>query len=293
MSDILSIFRPDFLLHNALWGSIAVGLFCPLIGVYFYLRRLVLLGMALPQISSAGIAFVFFIQGLGVTWSLHPGETNDKALALVGSVFFTIVAIFLLAYLERRRDVSVDSQIGAAYALAFAAALLFVSQNVKGKSELLDMLNGEIVSLNSRDLHLLLYSYVGLVSMLFLFNRQFLLVSFDRDTAVVMGKNTLVWDAILYALMGFSISIGVLIVGPMLTFAFLIIPPLAARRFCRRMRTFFILSALIGGASGFVGFYLSYHLDWPLAPTDIVVASGLLVLSYLIKKTQLIFTPAK
>jgi len=292
MIDFLSIFKPDFLLHNALWGSIAVGLFCPLIGVYFYLRRLVLLGMALPQISSAGIAFVFFLQGLGITWSLHAGEANDKFLALFGSILFTLAAIFLLAFLERRREGSVDSQIGAAYALAFAVSLLFVSQNAKGRSELLDMLNGEIVSLSSHDLNLLLLSYLILGVSLLLFNRQFLLVSFDRDSAVVMGKNTLAWDSLLYVLMGFSISMGVLIVGPMLTFAFLIIPPLAVRRFCRRMRTFFIGSALVGGLSGLIGFYLSYHWDWPLAPTDIVVASAFLCLAYLVKKSQLIFARA-
>jgi len=74
MSRLFSLFGSHFLLHNALWGSLTVGLFCPLIGVYFMLRRMVLLGVALPQLSAAGIAFAFFLQGLGITWSLHLGE---------------------------------------------------------------------------------------------------------------------------------------------------------------------------------------------------------------------------
>src|SRR5882672_2209060 len=102
MSSLIELFRPGFLLHNALWSSIAVGFFCPLIGVYFMLRRMTLLGVALPQISAAGIAFAFLLQSLGVTWSMHAGEANDRFLALGGSLLFTLVALLVMAYLDRR-----------------------------------------------------------------------------------------------------------------------------------------------------------------------------------------------
>src|SRR6185295_6058380 len=92
------------------------------------------------------------------------------------------------------------------------------------------------------------------------------------------------WDILLYGVIGVSISIGVLIVGPMLTFAFLIIPPLAARRFCKRMWSFFLISSLIGGLSGLLGFVLSYQLDWPLGPTDIAVSCALLSLAVVVRK---------
>src|SRR5438034_6202036 len=34
VSMLIEMLRPDFLLHNALVGSILVGLVCPLVGVY-------------------------------------------------------------------------------------------------------------------------------------------------------------------------------------------------------------------------------------------------------------------
>jgi ABC-type Mn2+/Zn2+ transport system permease subunit len=284
MSDFFDMFRSGFLLHNALWGSVVVGLFCPLIGVYFMLRRMVLLGVALPQISAAGVAFAFFLQGVGITWSLHAGETNDRFLALAGSTIFTIVAILLLAALERRGEGTTDSRIGASYALAYAAAILFVASNAAGKIEMLNMLHGEIVSVSAYDLHLMLLVYAMLALMLLMFNRQFVLVSFDRQSAAVMGKHVLFWDALLYGVIGLAISIGVIIVGPMLTFAFLIIPPLAVRRYCRRMGTFFWASSLVGGVSGLSGFYLSYHFDWPLGPSDIAMTGVTLFAAFLIKK---------
>jgi ABC-type Mn2+/Zn2+ transport system permease subunit len=284
MDLLKELFNPSFLLHNALWGSVAVGVFCPLIGVYFLLRRMVLLGVALPQVSAAGIAFIFFIQGFGLTWSLHASEANDRFLALVGSIGFSFIAIMTLAYLERRREGTTESRIGATFALAYAASILFVAANAGGKIELLNMLHGEIVSVTSHDLHVLLSMY-GLLAMgLLIFNRQFLFVSFDRESAQAMGKNVLWWDTLLYGMIGVAISMSVLIVGPMLTFAFLIIPPLTARRFSHSMRSFFLLSMLFGGLAGLLGFYLSYRWDWPLGPTDILVSAAFLVLASLAER---------
>ena len=54
MTALLEILSPSFLLRDALLGSVLVGLVCPLVGVYFVLRRMIFLGVALPQISSAG-----------------------------------------------------------------------------------------------------------------------------------------------------------------------------------------------------------------------------------------------
>ena len=131
MNEFLQLFRPDFILHNALWGSVVVGFFCPLIGVYFMLRRIVFLGVALPQISAAGIASAFLLQGLGLHWGLHAGEANDRFLALLGSVSFSLAAILILAVLDRRTQITTESRIGGAYAVAYAAAILFVSANYR------------------------------------------------------------------------------------------------------------------------------------------------------------------
>ena len=85
----MEMFRGGFLLHNAFYGSIVVGLVCPLIGVYFLLRRLVFWGVALPQVSSAGIAFAFMLQGLGFTL-LSGSEAGERHLAILASLVFTV-----------------------------------------------------------------------------------------------------------------------------------------------------------------------------------------------------------
>jgi ABC-type Mn2+/Zn2+ transport system permease subunit len=149
---------------------------------------------------------------------------------------------------------------------------------------MLHMLKGEIVAIHRQDLQILLASYVVIGAVLVLLHRPFIFVSFDRESASVMGMRVMAWDGWLFGLLGVAIALSVLIVGPMLTFAFLIIPPLAARRFCKRMRSFFLLSSLVGGISGLAGFLLSYGRDWPLGPSAIATASVMLLASVAVRK---------
>ncbi len=288
MSDFFQLFEHGFILRHALWGSVAVGFFCPLIGVYFMLRRMVLMGVALPQISAAGIAFAFFLQGMGVHWSLHPGEVNDRFAALAGSLLFTLGALLILAILERKGDGAVQNRIGAFYSVASALAILLVAKNPSGKIELLGLLQGEIVTVGASDLTLLLSAFALLTGVLLVAHRSLLMVSFDRDFARTIGKNVAAWDVLLYSIIGIAISLGVLIAGPMLTFAAFVIPPLAVRRFCRRMPGFFLASSLVGGFSGLAGFYVSYHYDLPLGPTNVAVFAVVLLICVLINKVRLI-----
>ena len=47
MSTLGEILSPTFILRDALVASVLVGLVCPLVGVYFVLRRMIFLGVAI------------------------------------------------------------------------------------------------------------------------------------------------------------------------------------------------------------------------------------------------------
>src|SRR5438132_13246687 len=92
----------DFLLRNSLYTSVLVGLVCPLVGVFLVLRRLVFMGVALPQISSTGVVIALSVpMWLGVLPPEHT-EHAEHLLAFVGSMVFSLCAILLLAFLDRR-----------------------------------------------------------------------------------------------------------------------------------------------------------------------------------------------
>jgi hypothetical protein len=123
MSTLSTILAADFLLRDALVASVLVGLVCPLVGVYFILRRMIFLGVALPQVSAAGVAFSFLVD----RWLAGPHEqvqVGERMLGLIGSGVFTMTTTLVLAMLERNGRERIEVRIGVTYAMAAATTIL-------------------------------------------------------------------------------------------------------------------------------------------------------------------------
>jgi ABC-type Mn2+/Zn2+ transport system permease subunit len=281
METLRQILSPDFLFRDPIYISLLVGVVCPLVGTYLVLRRLVFMGVALPQISSCGIAFAFALQAWGVLPHVHESE---HSLAFFGSTVFTIPTILLLSLLVRRGGGSAEGRLGTLYVLAGAWSILLLVANPLAEHGLLDMLKGEIISISDTDVARTGVVFALVVATLFLFHKEFLLVSFDREMAITLKKNTGAWDALLFLLMGLTISMAVLNAGPLASFGFLLIPPLIAHVFARNMRQFALIASGIGGLSALAGLYLAYRWDFPVGPTDVALLGVVYGLVFAIKK---------
>ena len=278
MSTLVQILSPDFLLRDALVGSVLVGVVCPLVGAYFVLRRMIFLGVALPQLSAAGIAFSFVGYRLAVGPHEH-GNLSERSLAMVGSFAFTLTGLLVLTAFERRGRETVEARIGVTYAIAAALTILFLAVDPHGDAEMVNLLKGDILATTRTSLTLLASVLGAVVLVLFACRKEFLLVSFDRDLAVVFGKWAGLWDGLLYLTIGVTISLGVMTAGPLVTFGFLVVPPLTARLLTRRMLSFSLVAAAIGGAAAFGGFYCAYRMDLPLGPAEVALASLVLIVA--------------
>ncbi len=273
MNEILEILYPSYVLRNALYGGMVTGLVLPFVGVLMYARRMVFLGVVLPQLSATGIA-------AAVYWHLvfHVGDPvhSDFVLALVGATIVTTGVLMLLASLERKGFGLVEGRIGVVYVLAGAMTILLLASEHIPEVGVIQLLRGQIIAISDTDLLFLISFYAGIMALLWYFRKELLLISVDRDMALSLGKRAWVWDLLLYGLVGTSISLGVLMVGPLLTFAFLLLPPMIALRVAGRFYLIPLLAGIIGAAIGFSGFLFSYFLDWPTGATDAFLACILL-----------------
>ncbi len=270
------------LYSNSIIGSLVVGAICPLLGVFFVVRRMVFLGVAVPQFAAAGVAFGFlFLHAWNCLWVQDADHGESEAgfcFHLFFAMLFTFTALLLLVYLGRRGGGTPEGRIAAGYSLAAAVTILFLAGAAVGTSHVDVLLKGEILAVSDEGVRAILIFFSLALVLIFLFRRDFLLVSFDREAAVSLGKNVLCWDIFLYLLLGSAISVGVLTVGPLVVFGLMVLPPLAARQIAFNMASFFVLSSLFGFLAALLGFVLSYLLDWPLGPTDVVTAFAILVL---------------
>jgi ABC-type Mn2+/Zn2+ transport system permease subunit len=252
------------------------GIVAPLVGVYLLARRMVFLGVALPQVSTAGIAAAFiwhaFFHG-------HPDrDINDFAIALVGSSLLTFGVIVMLAFLERRKRGILEGRVAMLYAVAGAATILLVASDRITEIGILGLLKGEIIAIPDTELLILLLGYGAILVLLTVFHKELVLVTVDREMAISLGKCVLVWDMLLFGIIGVTISLGVLVVGPLVMFGFLIVPPMIAGRLAIGMWNLSVVAAVLGAGVALIGFAVAYRLDWPTGPTDVALAGVVLAL---------------
>jgi ABC-type Mn2+/Zn2+ transport system permease subunit len=280
MESLRQILSPDFLLRNSVYTSVLIGFACPLVGVFLVLRRLVFMGVALPQISSTGIAIALSVpMWLGLLQPEHAAH-SEHLYAFAGSTLFSLGAILIMAFLERRGGGSPEGRLGTAYVVAAALSIIILSKNRYGEVGWLDLMKGEVITIDNFDLALTGITLALVLAVLGLFHKEVLFVSFDRAMAATLRKNIVLWDMVLYLLIGLTVSMAVLSVGPLISFGFLLIPPLTAHLFARTMRQFAISAALLGGVSAFLGFWAAYNFNLPVGPTDVVLLGSLYFLAF-------------
>src|ERR1043165_3005294 len=193
MDSLRQILSPDFLLRNSVYTSVLIGFACPLLGVFLVLRRLVFMGVGLPQISSTGVAVALSVP----VWlhAMPPAQAahSEHIIAFTGSTLFTLSAILVLAFLERRGRGLPEGRLGSAYVVAAALSILLLSKNRYAEAGWLDLLKGEVITIANFDLALTAGTLALVLVALGLFQKEILFVSFDRSMAVTLGKNVLGW----------------------------------------------------------------------------------------------------
>jgi ABC-type Mn2+/Zn2+ transport system permease subunit len=268
LESLKEIIAGDFLLRHSIYVTLMVGAVCPLVGSFLILRRLIFLGVALPQVSSAGVAAALALHILAGHESVFH-DASETHLALAGSILFTLIAIVALACMERWGRTVGEGSLGALYVLTTAGSILMLAKCPHAEQSWMALFKGEIVALGPRDVAMTAISFGVALVLLVLFLKELLLVSYDREMAITLRKKIFVWDLLLYLLLGLVIAVAVLTVGPLVTFGFLVIPPLIVHHWSRNIRQFFIAGAILGAVSSFLGFWIAYRFDLPVGPTDI------------------------
>src|SRR5687767_1232644 len=180
------ILAADFLLRNSIYVTLLVGLVCPVIGCFLVLRRLVFLGIALPQVASAGVALTLSVH----VWVGHDSAFHEISEShLSGSLIVTFLAIVALALVERFGRRAGEGGLGAIYVLTTAASILILANCPTAEQSWLSLFKGEIIAVNRHDLVVTAISFGIALGLLIIFAKELLLVSYDREMAITLRKN--------------------------------------------------------------------------------------------------------
>jgi ABC-type Mn2+/Zn2+ transport system permease subunit len=270
------------LFHNQIVACFVAGLVCPLVGCWLLVRRTSFYGITLPQFATAGVVFGFMLLPWWIRTLGLGGMSIDEVLSdshaainyhLAWAAAFTFGGLSLLVWLGRRGSGSEIGRVAASFAIASAATVICGRLAPAGRSFVDELLSGEILGVGIHELEVLGAFYGLVLATLFVFRHDFLLVSFDRDLAHVLGLRVTWIELLLNGITGITVSVGTMTFGPLLLFGLLVVPPLAARQWARSMTSFLGLAALLGVVSVVGGVAASFELDLPLGAAIVGVSA--------------------
>ena len=284
MNKLFEMLAPSFVLRNSLYGSVLLGAFVPLIGAFLVIGRRTILALALPQVSTLGVAAAVSI--LTYCGIQHPRLSALLQFAAMfgGAVVAMSAALLWHFVLAPRVKKPEDAELGAIYAVAAALTLALAASNFVPELGLLDTLRGEILALPSSLLWAEFLGFAALGLVLAAFARPLHAVLYDRTLAYASGLPTDFLSALTTALIAATIALGGLCAGPLTIFAFLVLPAVTFLPHVRHVRTLYTCCAVTGVVCAFGGFWISYAIeDWTLPiPAAQIALMGLV---WLISRT--------
>lgn len=240
---------------NGIYAALLAGALCGLLGVFITLRGMSYIGHGLSHAVFGGYAAAPL---LGVPIVLGAGAWGLASALLINAV-------------ARSRRIGADAAIGVVTTASFALGVALLTRFGTRGPAFDALLFGSINGVGAGDLRLLFGALLFAVVVFTVLYRAFLFTTFDPDVADVSGVSVRRMDAILMLVLSVSILATLKIIGVTLVAATLVIPAVVVRMLTDSFGKMLWGSALLGGAAGAVGMYLSYHLAIPSGTTIVLV----------------------
>lgn len=257
-------------IQRALIASVIIGLVCSIIGVFVILRNLTFIGAGTSHAAFAGVTLGYLI------------NYNPLSFAIV----FSLLTVWIVGYLNRKGYLKLDASVGIFYSLTMALAVLFIGLMKVYNAEVYGYLFGSILSVTKGDLAIILILGLAVLSLVYLFFKEFHFITFDEEMAQASGIAAGWLSFLLLTMIALTIVISLKSVGAILVFALIVTPAAAAYQLTFSMIRMFFYSAVIGITASVGGVFLSYWLDLPSGATTVLFVSAMFFLS-------LIFSPKR
>ena len=271
MLDIIGFMTVPFLVCVSMIAIFAY------LGIHVLEREIIFIDIALAQMAAIGSALAFFI------W--HAEETSW--IAYLSAFGFTVLAASFYAMARKRiTHIPQEAVIGVSYAIAAAGALFLLATASGGDVHMEEMLTGNVLWADWKDLLICLglYGIVGLFHILF--RKRFQNISRSYSRGGVMGNRTELWDFLFYVSLGLVITYSVRLGGVLVVFSFLIIPATFSAMFSSRWSLRWIIAFSMGLVATVCGLVFSFLLDFSCGPSVVAFLGLELILGAILVRPR-------
>lgn len=267
--DWLGTLLSDYTVRTVMLGCALLGFSAGALGVFALLRRQSMLGDAISHAALPGVAIAFLLTG-----------SRDPLVLVLGALFSGWIGTLVVNAITRTTRLREDSALGIVLSVFFGIGLVFLvivnRLPTAGKAGLSTFLFGNASTMLTRDVWTICLLGLACLVCLFLFWKEFKLISFDRQFAATTGLPERLLDTSLTTLIVLAIVIGLQAVGVVLMSALVVAPAAAARQFSDKLFNVVMLAGLFGAVSGVAGAGLSASIArLPTGPVIVVIASAI------------------
>ena len=255
-----------------LTGAFA-GALLGVLGVYVVLRRMVFLAASVSQAASFGVAGAYFL-------ALQAGWAAGSWAPTVGALVMTFFTLWLVASDTSHEQHRRDSLLGFVFLSCSAGTLAIGTRIVQEIQDIESILFGTAVAVLPEDFRLVLFISSVILLVHIAGWRGFAAVSFDRTGAVVRGLPVRALELTLFCGLGIALAVSTRVLGALPTFAFSVLPAMAAVNLASNVRRALMLAALFGAISGFGGYLLAFLFELPVGATQTLLAALIAALTW-------------
>lgn len=276
MSTLLEPFQYEFFVRAMIVATLAGGL-CGLVGVYVVLRGMSYIGHGLSHAIFGGAVASFVTQ----------------INFYVGAGVWGFVAALLINKVARRRTIGADAAIGVVTTASFAVGLALISRFGGFTRNFEAALFGNVLGVGPEDVWVVAAVAAFAAAVIFFQYRQLLFATFDPEVAEVSGVRTGRADMLLALTLAATITATMTVLGVTLIAAVLVVPAVIARLLTDSFARMLWLSVAVGTVSGFVGVYLSYHLNISSGASVVLVGAAIFVAAFVVSGDRRRELPAR
>jgi zinc/manganese transport system permease protein len=242
-------------MQRAIAGGILMGVLGGLLGCFVTLRQLSFFSHAVGHAALVGVALGVLLQ-LNPTWMLLP---------------FTLLFGLAVLYLIDQTDLWSDNILSIVLSGALAIGVILTSFIQGYRGNLMGVLFGDILAINSTDLLLTLLLLVISATFLLSTLRQQILLTLNQAVAQVQGIPVQLHRYLFVVLLSLAVAVSIKAIGILLVNAFLVIPASTAKLLSQRFTRFLLLSVAIGALSSILGMLVSGALNFASGPSIVLV----------------------
>lgn len=244
------------------------------------------------------ISLIFAPLGCIVLWKRYSyfGDGISHASLLAGSIALTtglpivfsiplaaIAFALLISIFKNNSDT--NSTVGLISSLMLSTAIV-ISTLSPSSVNIEHLLFGDIISVTYTNI-LVLMAIISVNSLFIsLQYRNILLETLSKDIAVIHNVKVRTLDFLFLLILSITICSTVKIVGALMVVSLLIIPPMIAGLFSKSPLQMIILAVIISLATNLIGIFLSFYLDFPPAPTIVILGAVTYILAYLLMRAR-------